>query len=116
LIFLDSKRQGSGFANVDTFRLLSQTGSVRSNGAGKFGTGVRCIARAAGRAGVKKEDLWSRTSAGRHLLNAFVILTGNVLSALCKTKKKTQTQPPPQQQQNQPEKNPKRKKPNPLWG
>lgn len=78
-MFLDSKRQGSGSANVDTFQTAEPEWEVLGlNWAGKFGTGVRCIARAAGRAGVKKEDLWSQTSTGRQMLSVFVILTCNV--------------------------------------
>lgn len=45
-------------------------GSIRSNWAGKFGTGVRCITRAAGRAGVNKVDLWSQASTGRKCLTS----------------------------------------------
>lgn len=44
-------------------------GSVGSNWAGKSGTGIRCIARAALRARVKEEDLWSQTSTGRQMFN-----------------------------------------------
>lgn len=68
-------------------------GSVRSNWAGKFGTGVRCIARDAGRGGVKKEDLWSQTSTGRQTLNVFVIFTCKVLRVFCKAKQKKEAKP-----------------------
>lgn len=63
-------------------------GSVGSNWAGKSGTGIRGIARAALRAEVKEEDLWSQTSTGRQMFNFFVILTCMVSCLSVKKKKK----------------------------
>lgn len=51
-------------------------GSAGSNWAGKSGTGIRCIARAALRARVKEEGLWSQTSRDRQMFNFFVLLEG----------------------------------------
>lgn len=59
-------------------------GSVGSNWAGKSGTRIRYMARAALRARVNEEDLWAQTSTGRQMFNFFVLLEG----VLCLLKKK----------------------------